>query len=152
MNQHHDAFSRTLAAAHQHALAYLDALDQSPVAAPADLATLRQRLNKPLTDEPIAPDQVIHELVRDVEGGIVGSAGGRFFGWVIGGALPSALAADWLTATWDQNAAIHACGPAAAIVEEIAGAWLKDLLGIPSGASFAFVTGCQAAHVTGLAA
>ena len=152
MNQHHDAFSRTLAAAHQHALAYLDALDQSPVAAPADLATLRQRLDKPLTDEPIAPDQVIHELVRDVEGGINGSAGGRFFGWVIGGSLPSAVAADWLTSTWDQNAGLYACAPAAAVVEEVAGAWLKDLLGLPAKTSFALLTGTQMAHVTCLAA
>jgi glutamate/tyrosine decarboxylase-like PLP-dependent enzyme len=152
MNQNHDAFSRTLAAAHSHALAYLDALDQSPVAARADLTTLRQRLNKPLTDEPIAPDQVINELVRDVEVGINGSAGGRFFGWVIGGSVPAALAADWLTSTWDQNAGLYACAPAAAVVEEVAGAWLKDLLGLPADASFALLTGTQMAHVTCLAA
>jgi aromatic-L-amino-acid decarboxylase len=66
--------------------------------------------------------------------------------------LPAALAADWLTATWDQNAALHACAPAAAVVEEVAGAWLKDLLGLPQHASFALTTGCQMAHVTCLAA
>jgi len=80
------------------------------------------------------------------------SAGGRFFGWVVGGALPSALAADWLTATWDQNAGLYAAGPAAAIVEEVAGAWLKDIFGLSAHTSFALVTGCQMAHVTGLAA
>jgi glutamate/tyrosine decarboxylase-like PLP-dependent enzyme len=152
MNQNHNFFSRALAAAHGHAVSYLQALDQSPVAAPADLATLRQRLNKPLTDESVAPDQVIDELVRDVEGGINGSAGGRFFGWVIGGSVPAALAADWLTSTWDQNAGLYACAPAAAVVEEVAGVWLKNLLGLPEKASFALLTGTQMAHVTCLAA
>jgi glutamate/tyrosine decarboxylase-like PLP-dependent enzyme len=98
------------------------------------------------------PAQVISELIRDVEGGLLGSAGGRFFAWVIGGCLPSALAADWLTSTWDQNAVLHACGPAAAVVEEVAGRWLKEILGLPESASFAFVNGCQMANVTCLAA
>jgi glutamate/tyrosine decarboxylase-like PLP-dependent enzyme len=136
----------------EHSLNYLDSLNTSSVAATIDVHTLRDRLNKPLQNEGIPSDQVIDELVAGVDGGLLGCAGGRFFGWVIGGALPSALAADWLTAVWDQNAAIYACSPAAAVVEEIAGAWLKDLLRIPSTASFALVTGCQAAHVIGLAA
>lgn len=71
---------------------------------------------------------------------------------MIGGALPSALAADWLTSTWDNNAALYACGPAASVVEEIAGAWVKVVLDLPSTASFAFTTGCQMAHFTCLAA
>jgi glutamate/tyrosine decarboxylase-like PLP-dependent enzyme len=95
---------------------------------------------------------VIDELVRDVDGGLMGSAGGRFFGWVIGGSVPAALAADWLTSAWDQNAGMYASSPAAAVVEEVAGEWLKDLLGIPAGASFGFVTGCQMANTTALAA
>jgi glutamate/tyrosine decarboxylase-like PLP-dependent enzyme len=95
---------------------------------------------------------VITELVSDAAGGIVGSAGGRFFGWVIGGSVPAALAADWLTSTWDQNAALYAAGPAEAVIEEVCGAWLKELLGLPATASFALVTGCQMAHVTCLAA
>ena len=143
---------KTLSLALQHSVRYLDSLDTSSVATTIDVHTLRTRLNKPLQADGIPAEQVIDELVAGVDGGILGSAGGRFFAWVMGGSVPSALAADWLTAAWDQNAAIHACGPAAAVVEEIAGAWLKDLLGIPMSASFAFVTGCQAAHVTGLAA
>jgi glutamate/tyrosine decarboxylase-like PLP-dependent enzyme len=94
---------------------------------------------------------VIEDLLQDVRAGLLGSAGGRFFAWVIGGSLPSALAADWLTSAWDQNAGMYACGPAAAVVEEAAGIWLKDLLGVPAGASFALVTGCQMAHATCLA-
>lgn len=122
------------------------------MAATVDVETLRVRLAKPLSDEGVSPERVITDLTRDVEGGVIGSAGGRFHGWVIGGSLPAALAADWLTGAWDQNAALYACGPAAAVVEEVAGGWLKELLGIPERASFAFVSGCQMAHVTCLAA
>jgi glutamate/tyrosine decarboxylase-like PLP-dependent enzyme len=143
---------RPLEAAFRHALSYLENLDKKPVAATADIHTLRSRLSKPLTSEGVDPEQVINELVEDVNGGLLGSAGGRFFGWVVGGSLSAALAADWLTATWDQNAALYACGPASAIVEEVAGLWLKDILGLPASASFALVTGCQMAHVTCLAA
>ena len=134
----------------KYAFNYLDSLDQRPVA--ADHSNLRERLSRPLSDDGLAPEEVIAELVRDAEPGIIGSCGGRFFGWVIGGAVPSALAADWLATAWDQNAALAACAPAAAMVEEIAGEWLKDILGLPPQASFAFVGGCQMAHVTCLAA
>jgi glutamate/tyrosine decarboxylase-like PLP-dependent enzyme len=136
----------------RHALSHLENLDTFPVAATADLLTLRQQLSKPLTPEGIPAGQVIDELVRDVDGGIIGSAGGRFFGWVVGASVPASLAADWLTSAWDQNAALYATAPAAAVVEEVAGAWLKDILGLPAHASFALVTGCQMAHVTCLAA
>jgi len=141
-----------LARAFEEALAYLDRLPTAPVAPTADLATMRARLNRVLPAEGIPAEEVITELVRDVEGGLVGCAGGRFFAWVIGGAVPAALAADWLTSTWDQNAGIYASGPAAAVVEEVAGGWLKEIFGLPARASFAFVTGCQMAHVTCLAA
>ena len=134
------------------AIAYLDALDAAPVAATTSLDELRRRFAHPLPEEGVDPVTVVDELARDVAGGILGSAGGRFYGWVIGSGLPAALAADWLTATWDQNAGLFACGPAAAVVEEVCGAWLKDVLRLPEAASFALVTGCQMAHVTCLAA
>ena len=135
-----------------HASTYIDGLGSRPIAASAGLTELRRRLGKPLPEEGASDDAVIDELVRDTEGGILGSGSGRFFGWVIGGALPVAVAADWLTAAWDQNAASNATAPAEAVVEEISGAWVKELLGIPASASFAFVTGCQMAHTTALAA
>ncbi len=136
----------------RHALSHIENLNALPVAATASLETLRSRLARPLLDAGADAEQVIEDLVRDSAGGIVASASGRFYGWVIGGVVPAALAADWLTSAWDQNAGLYAAGPAAALVEEIAGEWLKDLLDIPAGASFAFVTGCQMAHVTCLAA
>jgi glutamate/tyrosine decarboxylase-like PLP-dependent enzyme len=141
-----------LEAAVRHALNHIESLRDAPVAATVDHSTLRRRLGRPLGAEGVPAAQVIDELVADVEGGIIGSAGGRFFGWVMGGALPSAVAADWLTAAWDQNAAMCSSGPAAAVIEEIAGDWLKQILGLPERSSFAFVTGCQMAHVTCLAA
>jgi glutamate/tyrosine decarboxylase-like PLP-dependent enzyme len=136
----------------EKAIAYLAKLDSASVAATADLKTLRERLARPLGEQGIAAEQVMDDLVADVEGGILGTAGGRFFGWVIGGGIPAAVAADWLTSVWDQNAGLYATAPAAAVAEETAGTWLKEILGLPARASFGLVTGCQMAHATTLAA
>ena len=145
-------FRHALDTAVLHAISHLETLDQSSVAATVDVETLRSRLARQLTDAAVPADRVIDDLARDVEGGLIGSAGGRFFGWVIGGVLPAGLAADWMTSAWQQNAALYATSPAAAVVEEVVGDWLKDLLNLPQSASFALVTGCQMAHVTSLAA
>jgi glutamate/tyrosine decarboxylase-like PLP-dependent enzyme len=142
----------TLQKAFELALSFVDDLDRKPVSEVVDLADLRNRLGRPLADKPSPADSVIAELARDVEGGIVRSAGGRFFGWVIGGGLPAAIAADWLTSVWDQNAVLYGAGPAAAVVEEVVGKWIKEILGLPADASFALVTGTQMAHFTCLAA
>lgn len=135
---------RTLA----HSLDYLDGLEHASAAATVSLADLRAKLARPLCDAGQDARQVIDDLVADAAGGLHASAGGRFFGWVIGGSVPAALAADWLTSVWDQNAALHACGPAAAVVEEVCGMWLKELLGLPPTAGFALVTGTSMAHLT----
>src|SRR5215472_9704476 len=145
-------FKPALQRAVAHALAHLENLDKLPVCASALFDELRTRLDRPLMEEGVDAVTVIDELVRDAATGILGSAGGRFFGWVIGGSVPAALAADWLVSAWDQNAASYACAPAEAIIEEVAGTWLKDLLGLPPTASVAFVSGTQMAHVTALAA
>jgi glutamate/tyrosine decarboxylase-like PLP-dependent enzyme len=147
-NRQHVLLERTV----ELALSYLGSLDAAPVAATAPLAELRLRLGRTLPAEGVDPVTVVEDLARDTEGGLLGTAGGRFYGWVIGAGLPAALAADWLTSTWDQNAGLYACGPAAAVVEEVCGTWLKDVLGLPASASFSLVTGCQMAHVTCLAA
>ena len=145
-------FRHALDTAVLHAISHIETLDQSSVAATVDVETLRSRLARQLTDAAVPADQVIDDLARDVEGGLIGSAGGRFFGWVIGGVVPAALAADWMTSAWQQNAALYSTSPAAAVAEEVVGDWLKDLLNLPPSASFALVTGCQMAHVTCLAA
>jgi len=152
MKNFDSVFRKPLEAAFKSALAYLENLDSSPAGTSVDLQTLRNRLDRPLTPQGVPAEQVVSELIHDVEGGIIGSAGGRFFGWVIGGTLPAALAADWMTSVWDQNAALYACDPGAAVVEEIVGAWMKGILGLPADASFALTTGSQMAHVTCLAA
>jgi len=146
------AFAPALQRALHASLAYLDGLDHAPVGPTASRADLLARLRRELSDDGVAPDAVIDDLAADVDGGLMRSPGGRFYAWVIGGSVPAALAADWLTSAWDQNAGLFAVSPAAAVVEEVAGAWLKDLLGLPASAAFALVTGCQMAHFTCLAA
>lgn len=135
-----------------HSLDFLESLDTSPVSASASYDELFTRLNHPLNDFGADAETVLDNIVADSRGGVLGNAGGRFFGWVIGGSVPAALAADWMTSVWDQNAAIYAGGPAVAVMEEIAGTWVKELLGLPAGAGIGFVTGSQMAHVTCLAA
>jgi glutamate/tyrosine decarboxylase-like PLP-dependent enzyme len=145
MDHNAPAFKPALQVAFQSALVHLETLENQPVPATASLSELRSRLAKPLNDHGLDPQEVVRDLVRDTQGGIVGSAGGRFFAWAVGGSVPAALAADWLTSAWDQNAGLYASSPSAAVAEEVAGVWLKDLLGIPASASFAFVSGCQMA-------
>jgi glutamate/tyrosine decarboxylase-like PLP-dependent enzyme len=135
----------------QYAVRYLDGLPERPVGISATPAEMRAALGGPLPEHPQDPRAVIAALAAAADPGVVPSSGGRFFGFVVGGATPAALAADWLTAVWDQNAGLYVLGPAAAVVEEVAGGWLAELLGLPAGVSAGFVTGAQMANVTGLA-
>src|SRR4051812_20508195 len=148
MDPRYDVLDDAAALAHR----YLDGLGERPVGATAGLDELRERLARPLTDGGEDARHVIAQLAADVEPGLVASAGPRYFGFVIGGALPVAVAADWLTATWDQNGGGYAPAPALSVVEEVAAGWLRELLGLPAAASVGFVTGCQMAHFTCLAA
>ncbi|MFC6016288.1 pyridoxal phosphate-dependent decarboxylase family protein [Plantactinospora solaniradicis] len=143
-----ELFARTA----QIAADWLRSLDRRPVAASATLGELRSRLGGPLPVGSVDPLTVVEDLARAAEPGLVAMPSGRYFGFVIGGGLPAAVAADWLTSVWDQCPGFYACGPAASVVEEVTGAWLAALLGLPADASFAFVTGCQTAHLTCLAA
>ncbi len=131
---------------------FLDTLDERSVWPPVSVHELRETLGGPLPEGPTDPIAVVEQLAEAAEKGVVGIPSGRYFGFVIGGSVPAALAADWLASTWDQNAGLYACGPSAAIVEEVVGGWLKELLGIPHDASFALATGCQMAQTTCLAA
>jgi glutamate/tyrosine decarboxylase-like PLP-dependent enzyme len=145
-------FAPALETAMHQALEYLRTVDQRPVGPTVSLETLRQRLCKEWNQSPLPAESVVRDLVKDIEGGLNNSVNARFYAWVIGGSLPSALAADWLTSTWDQNAGLYSVSPASAIVEEAVGSWLKDLFRLPASSSFALVTGCQMAHTTCLAA
>jgi glutamate/tyrosine decarboxylase-like PLP-dependent enzyme len=135
-----------------HAADFLESLPERPVVPPVDLEELRRRMGGPVPEAPTDPREVVAELASVGSDAAVAIPGGRYFGFVIGGAVPAALAADWLTSAWDQNCGLYVAGPAAAVAEEVAGAWLADLLHLPRARSFAFVTGTQMAHATALAA
>ena len=141
-----------LHAAADHAADYLEGVDERPVHASADYAACLDALGGPLPEGPTAPRQVLDDLVAACDPGLTGMNHARFFGFVIGGAVPAAIAADWMTSAWDQNAGLAKPTPAIAAAEAVAGAWLLDVLGLPPRASFALVTGCQMAHATCLAA
>ena len=143
---------RLLERAAELGIAYVESVPDLPVRPEATIDELREAFDAPLPEGPTDSLEVIETLARDAEPGLTQMASGRYFGFVIGGALPVTLAADWLTSVWDQNAGLALPTPAAAVVEEVAGRWLKELLGIPDQASFALVTGCQMAHWTALAA
>ncbi len=134
------------------ATAHLRTVADRPVLGTASVADLRHALGGPLPAVGAPAEQVLDALVAGAAGGIVGSAGPRYFGFVTGGSLPPALAADWLASAWDQNVALGVMSPAAAVTEEVVGGWLADLLGVPPTASFGLVTGAQMANVVGLAA
>ncbi|MGH9260185.1 MAG: pyridoxal phosphate-dependent decarboxylase family protein [Acidimicrobiales bacterium] len=131
---------------------FLEGLPKRPVRARATHAELLTSLGGALPEDGEAAGEVVADLASAADPGLIASAGPRYFGFVIGGSLPAALAADWLTSAWDQNAGLYACSPAASVVEEVAAAWLLELLDLPRSAAVGFVTGCQMANATCLAA
>jgi glutamate/tyrosine decarboxylase-like PLP-dependent enzyme len=132
--------------------AYRARAGQSRVGPGFDLDAARAAFGGPLPEAGEPPDAVIDRLIDATEPALVASTGPRYFGFVIGGDLEAATGADLLTTGWDQNAYNSVTSPAAALVEEAAGVWLKDLLGIPEPASFGFATGATGANTVGLAA
>jgi glutamate/tyrosine decarboxylase-like PLP-dependent enzyme len=131
---------------------FLESLDERPVFPTASVEELAAALGGPLPEAPSEPLEVVERFAREADPGIVATPGGRYFGYVIGSALPASIAADWLTTIWDQCAGLGALSLSGSVVEEIVGDWLKELLALPRDASFAITTGCQMAHVTALAA
>jgi len=131
---------------------YLASLPERPVRADASLEELRSELRVALDDAPQPALRVIEELVTAVDPGLVETQSSRYFGFVIGGGLDAAIAADWLTSVWDQNGGGYPVGPSAAVAEEVACEWLLDVLGLPGDAGVGLTTGCQMAHFTCLAA
>ena len=135
------------------ATSFLSGLDDRPVAAPGPMWTgWPRRWVDRCPRTAATPLEVVEALIAGAEPGVVAMPSGRFFGWVIGGVLPAALAADWLTSTWDQNAGLLVSSPAAAGAERVATGWLLDLLGLPPTAAIGYVTGGMMANFTCLAA
>ncbi len=145
-------FEPLLSRAHTHASTFLDGLPQRFVGARAGREEMMTALDAPLSQHGEDPAAVLDLLARNAGRGTSGCAAPRYFGFVIGGSLPVALAADWLVSPWDQNAGIHVISPITAAMEEIAARWLLELFDLPRGSSVGFVTGCQMAHFTCLAA
>jgi glutamate/tyrosine decarboxylase-like PLP-dependent enzyme len=143
--------SALLQAAAIAAADYRAGLPNRRVSPTTDAESLACGFALPLQDAGVPAEQVMRELITAAEPGLVATAGPRFFGFVVGGSLPAATAADVVAVGWDQLAFNAISSPAAAIAEEVAGGWLKELLGIPATASVGFVTGGQAANTVGLA-
>ena len=118
---------------------FLDGLPTRPVGATATHDQLVEAFGGPLSDRGEASGEVIDHLARIADPGLIASAGPRYFGFVIGGSLPAALAADWLTSAWDNNSGLYAIGPAASVAEEVAASWLIDLFGLPADSSVGHV-------------
>jgi glutamate/tyrosine decarboxylase-like PLP-dependent enzyme len=134
------------------AIEYRAGLGARPVAPTTTAAALGAVFGGPLPEQGEPAGAIIEDLAREVAPGLMAMPGPRFFGFVIGGSLPAALAADWLTSVWDQHAAFAVSSPGAAAVETVAADWLIDLFDLPDGTSVGFTTGATMANFTALAA
>jgi glutamate/tyrosine decarboxylase-like PLP-dependent enzyme len=143
---------RALARAYELAAGFLDTLDDRPVWPRATYEQMCTALGGDLPARGSDPVEVVQELARRADPGIAGNAGGRFFGFVVGGELPAALGADWLTSVWDQNAGLNSLAPSAAAAETVAGQWVVAALGLPHGTGVGLVTGAMMANFTALSA
>jgi glutamate/tyrosine decarboxylase-like PLP-dependent enzyme len=147
-----DATRALLRDAADRAATYLETISRRPVAPRAtDVADLG-RLAGPLQDDPVDPADVLALLDSAGSPATMASAGGRYFGFVVGGALPATLGASVLATAWDQNTGMEIGSAVGARLEQICRGWLVDLLGLPSSTEVGFVTGATMANLTGLAA
>lgn len=135
----------------EYAIDYLDTIGDRHVNALATGDDLRRQLAVPLSDAGEPDAEIIEALAKAAERGTVATQGRRYFGFVVGGSVPAATAADWLVSAWDQNAGVYVLSPLVSVIEDVTAGWLKDLAGLPAGWSTGFVTGCQAANFTALA-
>ncbi len=142
----------TLDIAFAEARRFLGSLDTCPVKSRGTRAAIRAPLPRHFPDTGIAANDVVTAIAAAAAPGLTANASGRFYAWVQGGSLPAALATDIMVSAWDQNAVLAATSPASAVLEEVAGQFVLEALRLPPTASYAFVTGCQMAHVTALAA
>ena len=126
--------------------------DERPVNARTGVNELTAMVGGPLPDWPTDPAEAVRQLADAVDAGSVATIGPRYFGFVVGGAMPATVAADWLATGADQNAGAYVMSPVGAVVEDVAAGWLRDILGLPSDASAGFTTGAMMANFTALAA
>jgi len=152
MTGRRDEYEEALRRAANHALGWLESVGERRIAPSMDVDEIAKTVGGPLPDRGTHAADVVDLLAAGAEPGLMAMGSGRFFGWVIGGTLPAGLAADWLVSAWDQNSGMRYATPAAAALEEVAGEWLLDLLGLPLGSDVGFVTGATMANFTGLAA
>jgi glutamate/tyrosine decarboxylase-like PLP-dependent enzyme len=152
MDLNPDEYKAVLDRATARSMEWIESIPDRDVAPSANVDAMKRVFDRPLQDERMDPVDVVDELATLAEPGLMAMPSGRFFGWVIGGTLPAALGADLLVSSWDQNAAMRYASPATAAIEEVAGEWLLDLLGLPAGADVGFTTGATMGNWTGLAA
>ena len=147
-----DDLSSLLVRTAAHMAEYRAAAAEAPVFPRLDLDDVRAAIGGRVPEESLPASDVIDQLIAGVEPAVVATTGPRYFGFVIGGALSAPTAAELLVAAWDQPAYNHLSSPSSAVVEEVVGQWLTDLLGLPTGVSVGFVTGAQGANTVCLAA
>ena len=147
-----ERYGDALEAAARHARLWLESQETRHVGPRVTAADLAADFGGPFPREGTPAAEVVDYLATKAEPGLMAMPSGRFFGWVIGGTLPAALAADWLVSAWDQNAVLRYASPAAAAIEEAAGQWLLELLGLPAESDVGFTTGATMANFAGLAA
>ncbi|HKS02111.1 MAG TPA: pyridoxal-dependent decarboxylase, partial [Arthrobacter sp.] len=147
-----EPYRDALAAAVRHATFWLESQPTRRVGPQQAARELAAAFDGVLPQSGMAPADVVAYLAANAEPGLMAMPSGRFFGWVIGGTLPAAMAADWLVSAWDQNSGLRYATPAIAAIEDAAGHWLLQLLGLPEESDVGFVTGTTMANFTGLAA
>lgn len=145
---HSSEYRPALKLAHEHALRWIDTVADRPVRPDVDVDGVLATLPDELPEAGMAAEDVVDELARVVEPGLMAMGSPSFFGFVIGGTLPAGLGADWLVSAWDQNTGARQPTPGTTGVEEVAAAWILDLLGLPAGSGVGFVTGGTAANLS----
>lgn len=145
-----DIYKEALASAAKYAQIWLDNIPTRGINPKKNIDEMLEIFGGPLPEESTNPAAVVERMARWGEPGLMSMGSGRFFGWVIGGTLPAALGADWMVSAWDQNAGMRSATPTVVALEEIAGTWIKDLLGLPATADVGFPTGATMANFTGL--
>lgn len=141
-------YREALDVAHRRAVAWLDSLDDRPIRPDLDVDGVLARLDRRLPDDGASAATVVEEMADASEPGLMAMGSSRFYGFVIGGAYPAALGADWLVSAWDQNSGSRQPTPATAALEEVAAEWLLDLLGLPGGSGVGFTTGATMANTS----